>query len=820
MYYKYLRRRKLLNVDDSFARLVSIQQAGYEFEFTYSISQSDAIQNDALSVLVDVSTNTIHKKSVMAESQRGTIDTHQLIRNILTQTSDAKNVIKKRNTFVAASKVSDITSKVNNEIVSKLAAGAKTTQLTQTYRSVTKTVKSSALKSTNDLRPVLQTVAHVSIGDMSTTLSASLSANPQSLMQDMLLRQGLDPTNIMTLTDRSTSFDDAAQGTLRRTLSAEQSTDPSTQLLNYHIFNANKKFQAVTSDDIDDDRSISVLSSESKVDVEIPVKIMIPRDQLKIAQGKVAPSLFVKFTLLNSNDGSAIDVVTKTLSLSQHIQFYNTPHKPPIVNVVKSEVSTHANLEIKQVDEIATAVQIYKKNVYMSTSDIADYGLMGTYQLTAQNQTLLVPVDLPRNSIGIYRVVPIGAGGVQGSEYTNAIVKSHKFYPLNSISLTTLVTERGIQVEVRKIPSHVIAMQLLVRNLSLHEFDYTSVGSAKFVSEQVRKSDLISVVDTNVMPDWIYEYTAKLIYKSGTEENAGSAVSQYMQVKPGRFDTKIDGITVSHNDQEPDVSFSIATNTIDNNIDVVRKLLDKQGILKYFDPDVTAQRGSFKGVVAHSVQRVDLTTGQRESFGTTTEDTFSDSSSRQKLGVSALKMGHKYRYEISTLIRMPETLLEELVVNNVDPTTKKPYSFKPSKFLHPVALKTGTIVSSRGLKIQRPEDEMQLGVDGQVHVVNISLGSNPASISNFTAAKFDKDNVVLTWKVRGDVASIDHFLIMKESLGVRTIVGKSHCEFANNNCRYVHHVTRHDVGEFIYVMTPIFNDYSVGAETSTSAITI
>jgi hypothetical protein len=95
-----------------------------------------------------------------------------------------------------------------------------------------------------------------------------------------------------------------------------------------------------------------------------------------------------------------------------------------------------------------------------------------------------------------------------------------------------------------------------------------------------------------------------------------------------------------------------------------------------------------------------------------------------------------------------------------------------------------------------------------------------ANIVDFNVKQFSKNVNLLSWRVQGSIEKVDHFIIMKEVNGVRTVVGKAHSEFAYGNCQYYHNLTRRDIGELKYVIVAVFNDYNTGKLVKSNTIVI
>lgn len=820
MFFRYNRRYNLLDVRDDFAHLQSIYDNGdLEFRFFYLVAPQDALVHEALTVNVSVLAKTIKQKPLLENTHTGHIDTRKLVNNVLRQVPNAKSAARQRDEFSVVSRVSDISSKINNETIGQLRAKVPAKNIQQMVKPILKLVQSSDIKELGDVKPILTQIAHNSIANIDIIHSASIDENPTHLMHDMLVRQGLDPSYITQLTHRSIPSVDTIGGILRPSKAQEVENSSVTKLLNFHLFPPITHDRPALTSHVKDGEVVHVLQHEPETLVEVSTTIVIPRHVLRL-DGAANFNFFVKFELINGRTGVAVDTVVKSLDISRHTQLHYTPSRAPIVKVSKSDIRSYANLEIKQVDSAAGGIQIYKKNVYRASVDVDDYSLVGTYDLKHNEQPLLVKVDMPQNSVIIYRVVPVGKQGTQGFEYTNVVVKPGRYRQTNSLSLVTQLIDTGIKLEVRNIPKSVVAIELKARNKTTFEKEYRSVGdSIMLIDDNVRSADYFTIVDHEVLQNNIYEYAAKLVYGNGTDDIVGHAITEYIQPLVGKVDTKIDNVVVTYG-TEPNVTFNIVTTIIDTHIDVVKNMLQRQDIYDMFKNDVLKEREFIKNLIAHNIQRVNLTTGERSDFGVIDSLSFSDADFRKNQAIGPLKFGQQYRYEVFALLRAPETMFETLSKEKVDLSTKKTYSFSPAKFLHPLALNRGVLMTSQGLRTRYSKEAMSHGVIGAAETVDVSFTNVSAQIVDAAASRFDKFFNVITWKVTGQIDQIDHFIIMKNVHGVRNIIGKAHSEFLYGNCQYLHPISRRDEGSFSYVIVPIFNNYKAGEQAETNLVVV
>jgi len=171
-------------------------------------------------------------------------------------------------------------------------------------------------------------------------------------------------------------------------------------------------------------------------------------------------------------------------------------------------------------------------------------------------------------------------------------------------------------------------------------------------------------------------------------------------------------------------------------------------------------------------------------------------------------------------LRAPETLFDNLQKQAVDQVTKKPYTFSPAKFLHPFTLQHGTLVSSVGAKQRNAKDPMSYGVVGSITNVEVSFDTDTVKLTDPVASVFNSRLNVVSWNVLGNLDQVDHFLILKQVNGLRSIIGKCHSIFPNNSCQYLHPITSHDAGAIQYVVVPIMSDYQLGQEIVTNTLQI
>ena len=816
MYYNPPAQFRLLQISDDFASLRHVGAGNLlTFEFRYKISQSSAIKHNAMIVEATVFTRTVTKRPILGRTKFGQIDSRQVIKNILSDMPEAKSAAKNKENYVIHSRKHDISSLINNEIVGDLRRGIHPTYIQKMYSNQLKTVTAGELKENNNLHPIID-ILDLKVENIALKVSASLEEDTQKLCHDLILRRGIDPSEVQTISSKMLHASESYLGTLRPRIRHEAEEGTLMRLHDHLILRHGVNDVQSTTVEVEDHKLVNIIVNEPHDDVEAVMSFKFT-PPVKKPKSKDTTDVFVKFQLLDPNTGSAIDEIIKPLDVPRHLSIFYTPVHAPIVKLARSKISSRANLEILQMSPNADQVLIYRKNVYTADVHIDDYNLVGVYPCQFAHRTT-IQVNLPTYDAAIYRVIPANKRG-RGFLYASAVIKPQRYRPVRAISLTSKTIDNGILIEARRLPPDAVSIQFLQRNLTIHEKDFSPVDVPKFISNTVRHGDHLSVITLDVQDHNVYEFAVKLYHRGGEQIITANEIQEYVSPAPGKVDIKISNVTVSHGD-EPNVTFNVAINMLDKDIDHVKSLLERHGIKSYFEDDIMNHRDQLKSLLAYSVHRIDLFTGDREDMGIVTVNSFSDNDISKNFASKPLKYGHKYRYIVSAVARAPEPMFELTEKKLVDQVTKKPYSFKPHKFLHPIALRRGLLLSPSGLKTLYTKSALAHGELGTYTEIEVSLDPSPVQIVEANASKFDHYNNIITWRYQGDIASCDHFVIMKDVHGIRKVLGTAHTDFSHHSAQWLHHLTSTDKGEIRYVIVPILNDFKHGQPIVTNDLLI
>ena len=826
MFYKAPRRKNIINVEEeTFATLESIvtsdstNHTWYKFRFRYKVPIYDIFKYNTFNVRLSVYSRTLSLRELVPRVN-GRILTRQLLNRVQSQMLYARNLYNRQTDYLVARKFSDIGAFVDNEAILELRNGSKPENISayRKKRLITKQV--SEFQERGENKTILGGLAWRDISNVNQVTKDEFTSQfySQKLMHDMIIKNGIDPSYIANMSHRTITSRQAVGGLIRKprsqALSTDSDIDSQTKLLYSHIFSGGETINNSKEISNQSDK-IQVLEEFPQTHFEIPIDVWLFSEKMRIGNDDNT-NLTVKFDLIN-NDSMVIDEIVVPLELEKHIENYKIPNKPPELKLARSESLSKYNIEINARDKKIRKVRLFQKRIHRNLPKVNDYTIVGEYDLSYDIRSVKVPVVVPINDYTIYRAIPMGTSDQLGYEFTNIVVKPNMIYPIKAVSLVAKLEETGIELELRNIPTDVISIEFLVRDKTIFEKKWRSVSSPKVIDEPTRQINIMTITDGKVKHQHVYEYVVKLFYKAGNTEQAGYTIMEFLKPESGITTTEINNIDLSQ-EFEPNVAFQIKTNLLDNNFDILTNLLKSKEIDEYFTDAIKDERELFKKLVAHNVQRVTSTTGEREDFGILTDTTFDDNLYRESNAVKKIDIDCQYRYEVYPLLRSPETLFEKLIKTTSDQITKKSYDFSPAKFLHPITLNRGTIVSPAGRKALYAKQEMSFGAIGNVVSIDVQFDNQPITIDNIQITRIDYNTQRLEWQVAGLISKVDHFIIIKKCLGTKTILGKVHSEFSGNTAFFLHKLSLDDIGEFKYLIVPVFNDYTIGIEQESKMV--
>lgn len=805
MFVRVPRENNILRLPERFARLVEIQDNGdLVFEVRHFVRQSDIVKKNARLVRVSVATRVFQKIDVNQTFGSLSPSAAQLVKNVLRLVPDARNSIKNFENFIVSRKMVDNSIVLDNDLVSQLLNATDPKLVQGLYKSklIVRSVRD--LNSENANRPVLQ--VNNAVQDDQSSL--------RQMIQKNILQYGFDPSHVSTMVDDSSLTPYESTAGVSQKLGKLPDHLTTTQFFK----RVTQPPRSTPSSTLEIGEEINVLTAESVFSDESEVRtlVTVPSDKIRDGAGNILPTFF-KLELLNTG-GVAVQTIQEPVDILRLYEAFFMPKTPPIVHFGYFDTTSKAVIKVKQLDPRAVGVKLFRKNFEYSSNNLGGYQFVAEYDLSAGAGFTAIPVDVSPMFTTIYRVVPVGRQNIVGSEFTNVVINPRKVIRRRKyVAMTTKVVSTGLNIDVTDVPVNVVSFKILRRDATIKD-DFTVVGDSITQVTPENDAATYTVVDTQVKKGHVYEYVCELIFKNGDTFDAGRAFVEFYPLVENLVDTRIENVKVSHAIDNFDVTFDLTSIVGETNLDSVKRLLESQGLSELFNDDLFTERDKLQNLIAHNIDRVDLTDGVRETFGVFTEKTFSDSALRNINSVLPLKAGHKYRYEVSALLRAPETLFENFVKTVVDPSTKKEYTFHPAKFYHPITLTHGNITSTQTLAAHYPKSQFSFGTVGNLAAAEVSFANDSVYITESSASAFDRLTNVIKWSINGSPETIDHFLILKDSLGQRTVIGKSHAINDTTSFRFFHELSTSDVGEFVYIIVPVFANYVVGQEARTNTV--
>lgn len=786
--------KQLLTVDPDFFRLVDVFTSGSTIQLAYSVDQGEAVRQGFSQVRVTAFTEKEPVKLVTEVSDKS--DGSEIVENILLYYQRLRETGKKNREKVILQYNSDFTKKLDNSKLRAIAHGSSGAQVLG--RSIVAEPKRTAVS------PVSGRNGLSRLGVPNRTA--------QYLALKMITEEATDPSSVTTVGKQILSVHDLIDGV--RVLPKTSSR----YMLEYlkAIISANAPVEARS------DLTYSYTQSTTNI-IDVLDEVRFPAKLSDLSE------LFFAFELLDSH-GAPVNTVVKKIRTEREINAFRTPKVAPSVIVLKSQAPGRGILQVRQQDPVAKYVQVYKRVLsHSSAIENEKYVFVLESPLLYTDGLRPFEVEIDSSATTLFRVVSLGDQRVSGAEFTNAVMRpsldvskllpeTHKTSSRRfvHVSLTTRTVSQGIAVDIRSVPFDTVSVRVLKRDITANESDFTVLATLQTVSQR----DVFTYIDADVINTRMYEYRCGLVFSDGTEDMQGSQVVEYVPLAKDLIDTKIQNVQVITDETNYDVKFDVSSNVIPTKLDDVKAALAKQDLLQYFTDDVLRERTKLQALLAHEIIRVNLTTGEKESFGILTEGGFSDIDLRAVNSVQPLAADNEYRYEVRTMIREPETMFSSFVKTSVDPPTKREFSFSPAKFLHPIALTKGDLTSDTTLKAHHAKSPFAFGNTGSVSELDISLIRPFPEIQSVSAGQVNVDVVEVTWKVSGNVSEIDHFLVAKSTLDGREVIGKCHPHQENQEFHFLHKLGRQDIGEVTYIVIPVMIDYTKGLEVVSNRIFI
>lgn len=381
------------------------------------------------------------------------------------------------------------------------------------------------------------------------------------------------------------------------------------------------------------------------------------------------------------------------------------------------------------------------------------------------------------------------------------------------VALSTFLRSGGVTVYVAGFQS-AYTISVVRKDHTIKERDFKIIDVKQphtFVDETVPS---VVFVDTKVNEDHIYEYRVKIFTKTGREIFAiGSSLIKFRRLVDNVAKTEVSQpILTSNISGDLDVTFDVDVDISDTNISLLSDIMKSRGLDAVFTTDIEENRERLKNLTSFFVERFDMTSGVVERFNLFKGGNFSDKDNRNFGNVSPLQLNRDYRYVISVVARDADTIIPSALRSRIDRKTGKTYFVRPAKVYHPDTLRNGTIHSEFTITKADVEEEMLAGFIGSQTHVDISTKTQKPRITGGNTIRNSKGSIDLRWRIEGDASAIDHFVVIGQKTGMRSIVGRTHALSSNSSFFLNDSVLSVTPGDITYSVIPVFSDLVQGDE--------
>lgn len=794
--------------EEGAAILTEITADGYfRYKVTYRADPKKVIGNKAITVRIQASKKpTLHRPTKLLTG----VNPDKLIQNLLQKSSITKDIGRSQKTDVFFTYMSDISAKIPNNRTNIIDIGLNPVLSKET---VVKLKSVSDIVKENIVLPVLE-------NNISTSLVPDVVRNPvtaKTVSMNLVLN-GIDPVSISG--NRSNTIQSAkkvaggllAQPTIiPRTLTETQKVSLFGGLVN--AINPSTNMQLKPSD------LLNVVVSQPRTTVDVTEVLDIPIGLLQLDE------FYLILTLI---DKTGIEIQSLNISIphSKNLAQIEIPVLPPKLEVLQVGLPGKNILHVKQIDTNATGVSLYRKEIKVGTPILdSAYTFIGNVDCTVSQDFQRIEDIVNNYNSVLYRAIPYNDNNVfsaefaaAGSKALKALGKQKNIKRRSFASLVGNIVNEGIALEIRDVPPGVCSVKILKRDTTVFQKTFELVANPIFISGE-ETSAPIFITDTLVKSSRIYEYKLEMLYPDGDSETGSSnLIIEYNPITANIVDTTVSSPITSQVGLDIDTQFTLTSSIIPTELDAVRQALESQGLGQFFSDAIAAERENLQNIIAYGIQRINLTTSEVVDFGVIATTSFSDRQLGKVKGVKPLMGGCEYRYIITTYFRAAETTLSS--IERVVETADSSYVLNPSRWRHPVTLLKGNLVTESSLERNHAKTVFSFGKVGNVVSVNTSLAAIIPSVIDARAQKLRQDKTLIQWRVQGNVQKIDHFLIVLEILGMRTIVGKCHNISETNFFQFVDSLDSGEHGKLKYYIVPVYYDFSRGTEIGTNEVLV
>ena len=540
-----------------------------------------------------------------------------------------------------------------------------------------------------------------------------------------------------------------------------------------------------------DTRTQTSTATKTTVFELLPAKRLVER-YIYISKEKIqgAAKLYVRVSPIISRPRNYNFIVKKSTVYhdNQLMNFLSNPEPPEIM--ISAASYSSVELIITRTDPALSQVRVIRiiENPHMvrpSFENLVDLDFSGENTLTFSDR-----VDNIKPNKILYRFAVINGDGSLG-DFSSIVIPSVKKIsdPKKSAAVPVSIFAHNeidsVRISVNTLESDIFSLRLLRQEFGkVGSFDQSIISvppeDEKYETLIAGSKSVTSFRDKNTVLGKKYRYF--VAYRVGTQGDSSlgeEIISDEDELIIRRFpiDTIPFSVTVSDPDISsermglPSASFSIDVVEETELFNAIIKALRDAGIGEQFLSELQADKMKARNFLMFIVERYEISSGRRVSFGITPAGVFSDSDGiRRHKKLPPPFPGERYIYVFKVCMQDPSSFLQNSTVSlstRLETEIKK----KAGRFSRKIYSRLGVLPPEAevryGVSIERLIEESQFGIE---IVKNVFYPKTIPSIKLLDVKKssfFSK----LFWGVKGDTRDISYFNVYCTINGEENLLG-------------------------------------------------
>jgi hypothetical protein len=401
--------------------------------------------------------------------------------------------------------------------------------------------------------------------------------------------------------------------------------------------------------------------------------------------------------------------------------------------------------------------------------------------------------------------------------------------PPNDLSIISRNLQDGIQLELDKFPIGVSAISLcreeINANGSFKERNSIVANNSNKKVFNIKNSEKISLLDTNVAPGRSYRYYALMYFDNGLQKKS-SEDELVIRSKPSPnhknpFEVEISSmeLTLKQNSFY-EVSNNIKITPKESSFQFVKQIFQEQNALEGFENFISNNRDKIDQLIAIKVERIDRDTGKRYDLGVHKAGEFTDGARiSTNLGVPLVTPGGRYIYNFRICLINPLSVLYDTIsqLSSGRNPGFRDVTFNPNIFNN-VSLNSGLLPSTRNLINQPNFNDAIIKGDIGINIRReIKIPKIRAYIEEIKMS-VSRRNTILLWEILGDPSEVDYAIVEVNLRGDSQIINTVARSGKGSTMMAVDHIYSNEVGNRYYSITLVYNDSTLSDKKTSEVV--